>query len=336
MAADVKLFRDLDELERDAGTALSRETRPQMFDRLDWFRLVHRFTPPPGELLAIRSKNGAASAWLFLAQEGTEAFALSNWYCLRFGPVIDGGNGEAALDAVVHGVRQAGVSRIFLSMMGGEDPLPAALRRNGWMIRFTQTNVNWRIRIKGKSFEDYWAERPSKLRNTARRRAKTAGLRIEILDRFDEKTWADYETVYAASWKPAEGSPELMRQFAQAEAAAGALRLGLAYMDDQAVAAQLWTVENNVATIHKLAYREDAKHYSPGTVLSVELFRRAIDVDKVDVIDFGYGDHSYKRDWMDESAPLYTLTAYDLRSVRGLIGIARSAASKLVARLRSH
>jgi hypothetical protein len=124
------------------------------------------------------------------------------------------------------------------------------------MTRFTQTNVNWRIRVKGKSFEDYWAERPSKLRNTARRRAKTAGLRIEILERFDEKAWADYQSVYAASWKPAEGSPELMRRFVQAEAAAGTLRLGLAYMGDEAVAAQLWTVEHGVATIHKLAYRE--------------------------------------------------------------------------------
>ena len=34
-------------------------------------------------------------------------------------------------------------------------------------------------------FEAYWAARPAQLRNTAKRRGKTAGLEIEIYDRFD-------------------------------------------------------------------------------------------------------------------------------------------------------
>ena len=34
-------------------------------------------------------------------------------------------------------------------------------------------------------FEAYWATRPGQLRNTAKRKAKAAGLEIEIHDRFD-------------------------------------------------------------------------------------------------------------------------------------------------------
>ena len=336
MAAEVKLFHDLGAVERDAGPALTREARSHIFDRLDWYRLVERYTPPVGDLLALRSRNGQASAWLFLAKDGPNALAYSNWYCLRFGPVVEGGNADAAVAELVRGLRRAGVSKIFLSPLGAGDPLPAALRRLGWATRFEQTSVNWRIGTKGMSFGDYWASRPSKLRNTARRRAKKSQLELRVHERFDAGAWADYEAVYNASWKPAEGSPELMRSFAEQEGAAGTLRLGLAYMEGRPVAAQLWTVENKVATIHKLAYREDSKEYSPGTVLSVEMFRRALDEDKVDMIDFGFGDHSYKADWMEEGAPLYSLTAYDLMSVRGLLGLARSAVTKLVARVRNH
>lgn len=335
MAAEVKVFVDLNDVERDAGPALTRAARPCMFERLDWYRLVDRFTPPEGDLLALRARNGKAQAWLFLAKKGAQALAFSNWYCMRFGPIVDGGNADAALDELVRGLRGAGVSNLFLSPVAADDPLPAALRRRGWLTRLSKTSVNWRIRTAGMSFEEYWAKRPSKLRNTARRRAKSGGFELRVLDRFDGEAWADYEAVYEASWKPAEGSPALMRQLAETEGAAGTLRLGLAYLDGRAVAGQIWTVENGVAIIHKLAYREDAKQHSPGTVLSVEMFRRVLDVDKVDAIDFGFGDQSYKADWMEEALPLYALVAYDLLSARGLAGLVKSAASKLVRRPRN-
>jgi hypothetical protein len=188
------------------------------------------------------------------------------------------------------------------------------------------------VRTAGLSFEDYWAARPSRLRNTAKRRAKAAALDIRCLDRFDEAAWTDYESVYQASWKPTEGSPPLMRDLAKAEGAAGTLRLGLAYREGVPVAAQLWTVEGGRATIHKLAYREDCKQHSPGTLLSAEMFRHVIDRDRPEIIDFGLGDDPYKRDWMDEAEPLFTLQAFDPLSVRGLIALGKRAAGKLVRR----
>lgn len=335
MTAQVKLFDDLDAVERDAGDALDRGARPWLFDRLDWYRLVRDHTPPAGKPLAVRVRNGSARAWLFLSVERGAALALSNWYCLRFGAVIDGTDGTAAIDAIPSALRKAGVSRIFISPLAEDDPLPAAFRRRRWLTARSQCNVNWRMPTTGISFDDYWAARPSRLRNTAKRRAKAAKLDLVIHDRFDEAAWRDYESVYQNSWKPAEGSPELMRKLAEGEGAAGTLRLGLAYHEGQAVAAQLWVVEHKVATIHKLAYREDAKPLSPGTVLSMEMFRRAIDVDRVEMIDFGIGNDGYKADWMAEAVPLYALTAYDPFSLRGLIGIARSMSAKLVRRIRS-
>src|SRR3712207_9328437 len=65
---------------------------------------------------------------------------------------------------------------------------------------------------------------PARHRNTAERKARAAGLEIAIHSRFDLAAWEDYEAVYAASWKPAEGSPDFLRALAEAEGEAGTLR----------------------------------------------------------------------------------------------------------------
>ena len=329
MAFEVRLFDDLDAAARDAGAALTRDAQPWLFDRLDWFRLVQEHTPE-GDPLVIRVRNGVARCWLFLSVRGRSAASLSNWYSLRYGAVVEApGGGKAPVGQFSRGLRQAGISHVFLEPLAADDPIAAELRRKGWAIRRGRVNVSWRIDTKGMSFEEYWASRPSRLRNTTRRRARKAGLDIVVHDRFDERAWADYVSVYEASWKPTEGTSELVRRVAEQEGAAGTLRLGLAYKDGRPVAAQLWLVENRAASIHKLAYRQDARHLSPGTILSMEMFRRALDVDRVETIDFGIGDDAYKAEWMTYSVPLYAVSAYDLLSPAGIAGILRSVWSKL-------
>jgi CelD/BcsL family acetyltransferase involved in cellulose biosynthesis len=333
VATDVAIFHHLDEAERDAGGRLGRSAQRSFFDRMDWFRLVDRYTPE-GRPLVIRARNGEATCWLFLSVRGNEAEALSNWYCLRYAAVIDGPSGKAPLADLATGLREAGISRIFLEPMAHDDPLAAELRRRGWATACGQVNVSWRIDTRGMRFDDYWASRPSRLRNTTARQAKKAKLDIIIHDRFDAAAFADYQSVYAASWKPAEGSPEFIRRLAELEGEAGTLRLGIAYKDGQAVAAQLWLVEDGVATIHKLAYREDAKEYSPGTLLSYEMFRRALDVERVDMIDFGVGNDAYKKEWMSHCVPLCGLSAYDMLRPAGMAGLAGAVWRRIAQRVR--
>ena len=106
----------------------------------------------------------------------------------------------------------------------------------------------------------------------------------------------------------------------------------MARKDGSPLAVQLWLVENGEATIHKLAYREDAKELSPGTILGEAMFRRAIDRDRVRVIDYGTGDDAYKRDWMEERRPLWRLQAFNPGTLRGLAGTARALAGRLRSR----
>ena len=230
---------------------------------------------------------------------------------------------------LVEGLRKAGVSHLRVDPTGKEDALVAELHRRGWVTRREQINVSWRVTTAGMSFDDYWAQRPSRLRNTVKRKAKKAKLDCQIHTELDATKWAHVREVFNHSWKPMDGTPDLTFDLFRKEAEARTLRLGLAFKDGQPVAAQLWTIERGYAIIHQLAYREDAKQMSAGSILSHEMFRHALDEEQVDVIDFGIGDHGYKRDWMTDCVPLYSLTAYHVFSVPGLKEIAKMVGRKV-------
>ncbi len=325
MTVNIALFNDLDAVAEDAAGALDRARQPGLHDRLSWFRLLQGHVPPAGQLAVWRARDGGKAAWLFLAVEGRKASAYAAWYSLRFNGIGD----SDVMTPLAEAIRQSGIAEVGLAPLADPEPLAAAFRAAGWRVTLSEKTGNWRVDTSDGGFEAYWAKRPGQLRSTAKRKAKAAGLEIEIFDRFDERAWAAYEEVYRASWKPEEGSFPFLRALAEQEGAAGTLRLGVARKDGRPLAVQLWLVENGEATIHKLAYREDAKELSPGTILGEAMFRRAIDEDRVKSIDYGTGDDAYKRDWMEERRPLWRLQAFNPGTLRGLAGSARALAGRL-------
>lgn len=326
----VELFSDLDAVAQDADGGLDRAAQPCLHARLSWFRLLAEHCPPAGQLAALRAAEADERAWLFLANGGAEAAGYTSWYSLRSGLI----GAQALAPALALALRRKGLVRVEMAPIADAVPLVEGFRAAGWWVNAAPSTGNWVAHTAGLSFDRYWAARPGKLRNTAQRKAKAAGLEVVVHDHFDAAAWEDYEAVYRASWKPEEGSSAFLRALAEQEGAAGTLRLGTARKDGRPVAAQLWLIEGGVATIHKLAYAEDAKALSPGTVLSMAMFRRAIDEDRVREIDYGTGDDAYKRDWMDERRQLWRLTAYNPRTVRGLAMAGKAQAGALVAAAR--
>jgi CelD/BcsL family acetyltransferase involved in cellulose biosynthesis len=327
VTVNIALYDDLDAVAADAAGALDRAARPSLFARLAWFRLLAEHCPPEGRLAVLRGRDGAKQAWLFLAISGARASAYAAWYSLRFDAIGD----SDVMTSLAADLRRRRIAEVKLAPIEDPAPLRAAFAKAGWRVAVTEKTGNWRIATEGTDFETYWAGRPAQLRNTAKRKAKAAGLDIEIYERFDEAAWANYEAVYRASWKPEEGSFPFLRALAEQEGEAGTLRLGIARKDGRPVAVQLWLVENGEATIHKLAYAEDAKSLSPGTLLGMAMFRHVLDHDHVRAIDYGTGDDGYKKDWMAERRPLWRVQAWNPRTLRGLLGAARA----LVARLGS-
>ena len=333
----MELFECLDAVERDAAGALDRERQPVLFDRLSWFRLLQMHCPPPGNLLVARARDGSGKrSWLFLSVEGRRALPFANWYTLRFATIREGDRDEKLDHAIADALRRRGIASIELHPLGNPARHSASYVRGGWKTVAETTGANWQADVAGKSFDDFWSARPARLRNTAERKARAANLDISVHSRFDPQAWSAYEDVYTASWKPEEGSPAFLRALAEQEGAAGTLRLGIAREEGCPIAAQFWLVENGHATIHKLAHREDARHSSPGTLLSLALFRHVIDVDRVQRIDFGLGDEPYKAEWMDRKAPVGRMIAYNPRTLPGLAGAGRAMASMLVRRLRNN
>ena len=328
MARDCIIYHELERAMSDAGTALSRASQAWMFDRAVWFRLAAEHTLE-GEPLVLNAREGGSACWLFLNRNGHAAHALGNWYCLRYGVVRHGP--KPPFGKLVDGLRKAGISHLRIAPTGAERNLRKALARRGWITRLEQINVSWRVDTRDMTFEQYWAARPSRLQNTHRRKAKKAGLDCVIHHNLDATIWAHVCDVFDNSWKKPDGNPELTFDLFRQEADAGTLRVGIAYKDGQPVAAQLWTLEDGVAIIHLLSYREDAKKLGAGTILSYEMFRHALDVEKAALIDFGIGDHTYKQEWMTYCVPLYSLTAYHALSPSGIAAIGAMLGRKATA-----
>jgi Acetyltransferase (GNAT) domain len=312
-----------------------------LFDRIEWFEATMAHCPPARHVLAARARVEGSDGWLMLAEDGAgRAVALSSWYTLRFAPIFTGNPDDKVKRALLTAIARRISKKLFsirLAPVSAEDCdlVAGAFRRCGWASSVAEKTGNWWIDIAGRNFAEYWADRPGELRSTVKRKGAKAGASVTIHRDFDGMAWADYERIYAESWKGEEGSPAFLRAMAQAAASDGTLRLGIAKIGDEAVAAQLWTIENGTAIIHKLAYLPSASEHSPGSLLSAAMFEAAIDTDKVRLIDYGTGDDRYKQDWTDQRTPLFTLTLHKLKSPRGMAGAARAKASALVGALRS-
>lgn len=286
----------------------SRSTAP--FDRAEWFALLAATGLVP--LIAIASDADNAAA-LALTETGGRIAPLRNWYSFTWRELApEGAAGDRLLQAIAQQLKGRGY-RVTLEPVPGEDGsaerLARAFRAAGWTVAVEPCDINHILPVKGRSFAEYWESRPGQLRTTLKRKSKKVD--VEVLTHFDAGVWADYEAIYAASWKPAEDQPAMLRAFAEAEGKAGRLRLGIARAEGVAVAAQCWTVENSIAYIHKLAHLESHKPLSAGTTLTAALFAHVIDTDRVDLVDFGTGDQSYKADWMEEVRSRFCIDCLD-------------------------
>ena len=284
------------------------------FDRASWFDLLaaHGFA---GEgRIDARGDAGATTAHLPLRIDKSGQLAgLTNWYSFAIRPLYQGeGDREAALARLFRDLR-ARAAQLSLYPVRDEDrqAIAAALRDAGWRVKESPAGDRHWLNLGDMDHDRWWASRPGALRSTVQRKAKKGIVDLQLLTAFDPGSWAAYEQIYAASWKPEEGHPALLRAFAEAEGAGGRLRMGIARIDGIPVAAQFWTVEDGTAFIHKLAHVEDSLKASPGTLLSAALFRHVIEVDDVRRVDFGTGNDAYKRDWMNRHDPLWRIEAFN-------------------------
>lgn len=325
---------DLKEVQGDSVVAqmLHAPQARAPFDRAAWWQgLVDHCGLRP--VIAVASQ-GPERMVLPLMQAPGGLHALGNWYTFHAAPVFTPRADRAVLaEAMARSLarRTPRLSLFPLPDEAGEARLMAvALRRAGWQAFVTHCDVNHVLEVGGRSFDTYLAARPGHLRTTLKRKA--GKVVVELATRFDPALWDEYEAVYAASWKPQEGNPAFLRTFAAAEGAQGRLRMAVARVKDQPVAAQFWTVEHGTAFIHKLAHTEESRKLSPGTTLSAALLEQVIDRDRVTLVDFGTGNDAYKHDWMESVRPRLRIDAFRLEAPRNWPAIAKARLRNLLQR----
>jgi CelD/BcsL family acetyltransferase involved in cellulose biosynthesis len=114
----------------------------------------------------------------------------------------------------------------------------------------------------------------------------------------------------------------------------GWLRLGIAYLDGEPAAAQLWIVADGTASIFKVAYDQRFAKESVGTLLTSLLMEHVMERDKVSVVDYLTGDDGYKKDWMSQRRERWGIVAFNPRTLLGLLCAARHFGGRAARRLR--
>lgn len=308
-----------------------------------WFSLLDAAARPKGLVGRIASLAGQQAAlplWCRPARDGVlPVSGMTSPYTLEFRPLAKADADWAALGAAL---RPSVAARGVLRMDAIDTTAPwfgpwlAGLRKTGLVAHLFRHFGNW-FEALPYGFETWLAGRPGSLRNTIRRQIRRAERMTctEIVTRGDRlaQCIADFETVYARSWKPPEPHPEFNTACMRALAEAGLLRLGVLRDARGPIAAQYWAVSGGTAYLLKLAYDRDAAALSPGTVLTAQMIRAMFSAHGVTRLDFGRGDDIYKRQWVGERRIRNGVLLVDPRRPLGLAWLSRLTAAKVKRRL---
>jgi len=186
---------------------------------------------------------------------------------------------------------------------------------------FSQTD-NW-YENNIQSFQQYYDARPSRLKNTIKRREKQLvkkheyQVNVVTSKKEFELFFPQYKEIYQKSWKGEEYSYAFIEEVCLKAIDANKLRFGVLIVNDIAVAAQIWFLQQGTASIFKLAYDPQYKKYSVGSILSMALSQYVIDIDKVHTIEFGMGSEPYKKDWMSQCQKRVTLQIFNHKTMIG-------------------
>jgi hypothetical protein len=281
--------------------------------------------------------------------------SFTNFYSPHYAPLLRDGTKLEAFESVIDQLvdERARWDVINLDSLDHGSPLfPLLLQafaNRGWPVQSYFHFGNWFENTTGMTAADYFAARPSQLRNTLKRQAskltKTAPFAFKLITRADEAddAIALYETVYAQSWKDVEPFPYFATELIRAAAVIGSLRLGIMTIDNEPAAAQIWIVWRGKATIFKLAHDRRFTALSPGSLLTQHMMEQLLSEGDIREVDFGRGDDPYKQLWLPQRRERWGIMAFNPATLRGRIAAIRNLApatlrhalSRIKSRLRA-
>lgn len=342
----VQLLRHLDEVPADVALLFVAAEQQNIESGLSWYKNLVRSVYPDHEglLVYILRKNGRAVGILPVLTQchplGQRISSLSNYYSAIYAPIMLPEVTAQDLAWLLKTLRhvQSPLESLRFSPMDPDSRtyhlLLDALKIAGLPAFEFFCFGNWYLPVTD-GWSTFLSQREGKLRSTIKRMGKafvTAGGTLElVMGGADlERGINAYLRVYAASWKQAEPYPGFMPGLMRACAERGWLRLGIAWLNGEAIAAQTWIVANGKASIYKLAYDEKQKKHAPGTLLTAMLLQHVFEQDQVTEVDYLIGDDPYKKAWMSHRRERWGIVAYNPKSLLGLFGFSRELLGRAV------
>ena len=332
----VEVYRHPDELPNDVIQLFKKSEQVNFQLGLPWMHnLVETvYQDHDGvHLYVLRRKGRPMAVLTILATKmttGWQVQALANYYTSFYEPLLEE---RASLSPLIQTILKAHAPVVSLRF-SPMDPESATYQH---LKNTLQTNHlrpfdffcfgNWYLQVSD-DWDAYFKSRTGALRNTIKRMTKKFEAEggamqlqqdgLNLPEAFDA-----YQKVYATSWKEAEPYPKFMPGLIQMCADQGALRLGIARLNGQAIAAQIWVVVNKKAFIFKVAYDENFKSYAPGTLVTTMLMKHVLEHDQVTEVDFLTGDDPYKKNWMSHRRERWGIIAYNPKTLGGAAGFAK-------------
>ena len=306
-----------------------RQLRPE--GCWDWFEVLAETTLSEKEsacIIALLDGNGlAVSAIPLVAVDGRMVRGLTSpfttLFCAPFGEQENAGRlGKLLADKVGATLRLDALDPADEAACSFQDGLTGG----GLVVARFRHFANWFERID--SFTDYWNGREPRLKATVKRKGtpllRDGRLAFEMIDLAADwrRGTQIYEAIYGRSWKPAEAHPHFIAALLEKLGRCGMAKLGVAMIDCVPAAAQIWLVQQDRATIFKLAHDPAFDRQSPGTLLTHWMLRLLHEQDGVREVDFGRGDDSYKRLWLGRCQDRQGVLAANPRTLKGLLAVA--------------
>jgi len=341
----VRVYASLEALPPPLLSFLDGAAKENFFHGIAWYRAVLQASGPSTDepRLYVAECQGRPAAVLVTRERRRAGKFRTHMllgpshgsYAVAYAPRLDPELGQAGLNAIAAEI--ARVSPPFhVLRFDVLDPVApefaafrAAWREAGMIVQRFRNPDTSRENVSGLTLDNLIARRsPQMLPSIARLRrrlARSARGRFELVTGGPDLNSAliDYALVDLQSRQDAEPYSECVSRVMRAAASAGALRLGLYYIDDEPAAAQIWIVSGGVATLWRLHLAKNFAALCVGAALMLEMLRHLLAVDRVRQIEFGPGHGVQGRTCRARNRERAGLLVFNPRTLKGLIAATR-------------
>ncbi|KAG1682835.1 hypothetical protein GQR58_010621 [Nymphon striatum] len=276
-------FDAFDQLPKSSDVLFAQAEKESMFFSRPWFEnLVSTGLEDDQTLLlaCVVEEEDVLAILPLLTRSNEECSSLHHLYTSLFTLLLAEKNQQDVLMCLSQGISQLPFNYLNLEPIAEDD-----------------SNIN-SLQQAMEAFWTIWQLALARVRNTIIRKQRKLErelgyeIRLHTTGSDIQQALSEYNKSTTLAGKHMKQFGDLLEGLATSFAKSGWIRLAILTIGDKPAAAQLWFVVDKKAYIFRLAYDEAWKQYSPGSILTKYLMEYVIDTDKVEEIDFLFGNDS--------------------------------------------